>query len=43
MGLFSRAVFYTTVNHMKDLPLHGGKEVARAIGLQTRSRRMPAS
>ena len=28
MGLFSRAVFYTTVNHMKDLPLHGGKEVA---------------
>jgi GTP-binding protein len=28
MGLFSRAVFFTTVNHMKDLPLHGGKEVA---------------
>ena len=28
MGLFSQAEFYTTVNHMKDLPLHGGKEVA---------------
>ena len=28
MGLFSQAVFYTTVNHVKDLPLHGGKEVA---------------
>ena len=28
MGLFSRAAFYTTVNHIKDLPLHGGKEVA---------------
>lgn len=28
MGLFSQAVFFTTVNHMKDLPLHGGKEVA---------------
>jgi GTP-binding protein len=28
MGLFSQATFYTTVNHMKDLPLHGGKEVA---------------
>ncbi|MBU0689155.1 MAG: ribosome biogenesis GTP-binding protein YihA/YsxC [Gammaproteobacteria bacterium] len=28
MGLFSRAAFFTTVNHMKDLPLHGGKEVA---------------
>lgn len=28
MGLFSQAAFYTTVNHMKDLPLHGGKEVA---------------
>lgn len=28
MGLFSRAVFFTTVNHIKDLPLHGGKEVA---------------
>jgi GTP-binding protein len=28
VGLFSRAVFYTTVNHIKDLPLHGGKEVA---------------
>jgi GTP-binding protein len=28
MGLFSQAAFYTTVNHLKDLPLHGGKEVA---------------
>ncbi|MFA6014068.1 MAG: ribosome biogenesis GTP-binding protein YihA/YsxC [Gallionellaceae bacterium] len=28
MGLFSQAAFYTTVNHMKDLPFHGGKEVA---------------
>jgi GTP-binding protein len=28
MGLFSQAAFYTTVNHIKDLPLHGGKEVA---------------
>ena len=28
MGLFSQAEFYTTVNHMKDLPLHGGREVA---------------
>jgi len=28
MGLFSRAVFFTTVNHMRDLPLHGGREVA---------------
>lgn len=28
MGLFSQAEFYTTVNHIKDLPLHGGKEVA---------------
>lgn len=28
MGLFSRAAFFTTVNHIKDLPLHGGKEVA---------------
>ncbi|MEI7841788.1 MAG: ribosome biogenesis GTP-binding protein YihA/YsxC [Gallionellaceae bacterium] len=28
MGLFSQAAFFTTVNHMKDLPLHGGKEVA---------------
>lgn len=28
MGLFSQAAFYTTVNHMKDLPMHGGKEVA---------------
>jgi len=28
MGLFSKAVFYTTVNHLRDLPLHGGKEVA---------------
>ncbi|MFZ5503804.1 MAG: ribosome biogenesis GTP-binding protein YihA/YsxC [Pseudomonadota bacterium] len=30
MGLFSKAVFYTTVNHLKDLPPHGGKEVAFA-------------
>lgn len=28
MGLFSQAEFFTTVNHMKDLPWHGGKEVA---------------
>jgi len=28
MGLFSQAAFYTTVNHIKDLPQHGGKEVA---------------
>jgi len=28
MGLFSQAVFYTTVNHIKDLPSHGGREVA---------------
>ena len=28
MGLFSQAVFFTTVNHLQDLPLHGGKEVA---------------
>ena len=28
MGLFSRATFYTTVNQLRDLPLHGGKEVA---------------
>lgn len=28
MGLFSQAKFYTTVNHMKDLPRHGGREVA---------------
>ncbi len=28
MGLFSQAAFFTTVNHLKDLPLHGGKEVA---------------
>ncbi len=28
MGLFSQATFFTTVNHFKDLPLHGGKEVA---------------
>ena len=29
MGLFSKAAFYTTVNHFRDLPLHG-KEVAFA-------------
>ncbi len=28
MGLFSQAAFFTTVNHLKDLPLHGGTEVA---------------
>lgn len=28
MGLFSKATFYTTVNHMRDLPQHGGREVA---------------
>jgi len=28
MGLFSLAEFYTTVNHIKDLPMHGGREVA---------------
>ncbi len=30
MGLFSRAIFFTTVNHLRDLPLHGGREVAFA-------------
>jgi GTP-binding protein len=28
MGLFSKAAFYTTVNDLRDLPLHGGREVA---------------
>jgi GTP-binding protein len=28
MGLFSQAAFDTTVNHLKDLPQHGGREVA---------------
>jgi GTP-binding protein len=28
MGLFSQAQFYITVNHLKDLPQHGGREVA---------------
>ncbi len=28
MGLFSKAAFFTTVNHIQDLPLHGGSEVA---------------
>jgi GTP-binding protein len=28
MSLFSRATFYTTVNQLRDLPLHGGLEVA---------------
>jgi len=28
MGLFSQATFFTTVNHLRDLPLHGGREVA---------------
>lgn len=30
MGLFSRAAFFTTVNELHALPLHGGKEVAFA-------------
>jgi GTP-binding protein len=30
MGLFSKATFFTTVNHFRDLPLHGGREVAFA-------------
>jgi len=30
MGLFSQAAFFTTVNHLRDLPLHGGREVAFA-------------
>ena len=30
MGLFSQAQFYTTVNHLRDLPPHGGREVAFA-------------
>ena len=30
MGLFSKATFFTTVNHLRDLPLHGGREVAFA-------------
>jgi GTP-binding protein len=28
VGLFSKATFFTTVNHIRDLPLHGGQEVA---------------
>ncbi len=28
MGLFSQAQFFTTVNHLRDLPQHGGREVA---------------
>jgi len=28
MALFRKAKFFTTVNHLRDLPLHGGKEVA---------------
>jgi GTP-binding protein len=28
MGLFSQAEFFTTVNYLRDLPQHGGKEVA---------------
>ncbi len=28
MGLFSKATFFTTVNHLRDLPQHGGREVA---------------
>jgi GTP-binding protein len=30
MGLFSQAQFFTTVNHLYSLPLHGGREVAFA-------------
>jgi GTP-binding protein len=30
MGLFSKAAFLTTVNHLRDLPRHGGREVAFA-------------
>jgi GTP-binding protein len=30
MGLFSTTQFFTTVNHLRDLPKHGGKEVAFA-------------
>ena len=30
MGLFSKAAFYTTVNHLRDLPVHGGQEIAFA-------------
>lgn len=30
MGLFSKAQFFTTVNHFRDLPSHGGSEVAFA-------------
>ncbi|MGB9092852.1 MAG: ribosome biogenesis GTP-binding protein YihA/YsxC [Gallionella sp.] len=30
MGLFSQAAFFTTVNHIRDLPQHGGREVAFA-------------
>jgi len=28
MGLFSQARFFTTVNHLHDLPQHGGREIA---------------
>ncbi|MGA8863791.1 MAG: ribosome biogenesis GTP-binding protein YihA/YsxC [Gallionella sp.] len=28
MGIFSQAAFFTTVNQIRDLPQHGGKEVA---------------
>ncbi len=30
MGLFSKATFFTTVNDLRHLPLHGGREVAFA-------------
>ncbi len=30
MGLFSKAQFFITVNHFRDLPAHGGREVAFA-------------
>jgi GTP-binding protein len=30
MELFSKAKFFVTVNHLRDLPQHGGKEVAFA-------------
>jgi GTP-binding protein len=28
VGFFSKATFFTTVNHLRDLPRHGGREVA---------------
>ena len=31
MGLFSQAEFFTTVNHLQDLPMHGGKEIGTGL------------